>query len=350
MKKDYFNVHKIKIHVNDIDKKIINLLDPKNFVIEGEYFYFKKIKGKFIDNNSIFSSLVSEINMEYNSSNGYRVYDKNIRNDRKVVRKQKKSNNTEKALSNLFPKELENKVLCDNSLNVLKTIPSNSVDAIITSPPYNFGINYGNYYDSKDWNDYFEFMSNLIVEIYRVLKSGGRVVWNVQPLFSDYVPVHHIFSNIFLKNNFIWRNEIIWEKNNYSARYTSWGSWLSASSPYLKYTHEFIEVFSKESIVHKNDNNTKSDLDADEFKKAVIGRWSIAPERKMKEFGHDAMFPEKLVERAMKIFTHPGDLVIDPFGGVGTTALVAKKNNRRFLSIDISTEYTKTAKKRLKYE
>ena len=59
------------------------------------------------------------------------------------------------------------------------------------------------------------------------------------------------------------------------------------------------------------------------------------------------MFPEKLVEKALKIYTFPRDIILDPFGGVGTTAVVSKKLNRSYISIDISAEYCNTAKKRL---
>lgn len=68
----------------------------------------------------------------------------------------------------------------------------------------------------------------------------------------------------------------------------------------------------------------------------------------MKDFGHPAMFPEKLVERVLKLFSFENDLVLDPFNGVGTTTKVAKQFNRNFVGIDISDEYCKKAEERLK--
>ena len=65
--------------------------------------------------------------------------------------------------------------------------------------------------------------------------------------FSDYVPSHHIMSKQLLDLGLIWKGEILWEKNNYNCKYTAWGSWKSPSMPYLKYTWEFVEVFSKET-------------------------------------------------------------------------------------------------------
>ena len=66
----------------------------------------------------------------------------------------------------------------------------------------------------------------------------------------------------------------------------------------------------------------------EEFKKWVVAKWSIAPERKMKNYGHPAMFPEELVRRGLKLFSFENDLILDPFNGVGTTTKVAHELNR----------------------
>ena len=116
--------------------------------------------------------------------------------------------------------------------------------------------------------------------------------------------------------------------------------------PYLKYTWEYIEIFDKES--HKKSGRREDiDITADEFKKRVVAKWSIAPERNMKKYDHPAMFPEALVERLLKLFSYRDDFILDPFNGVGTTAVVARKTNRRYLGIDISEEYCKKADMRL---
>ena len=115
----------------------------------------------------------------------------------------------------------------------------------------------------------------------------------MQPLFSDYIPSHHVISNYFMKKRLIWKGEILWEKNNYNCKYTAWGSWKSPSSPYLKYTWEFVEVFCKGQL-KKAGKSADADIDADSFKDWVVAKWSIAPERRMREFDHPAMFPEEL--------------------------------------------------------
>lgn len=241
-----------------------------------------------------------------------------------------------------------NKIICADSLKILKKMPDNSVDIIITSPPYNFEMKYDNYKDKKGWEKYFSFLNDIWKECYRVLKKGGRICINVQPLFSEYMPTHHIISKQLLDLGFLWKAEILWDKHNYNAKYTAWGSWKSASMPYLKYTWEFIEVFCKDSQKKEKTNGEVSDITGDEFKTWVNAKWDVSPERNMKDADHPAMFPEEIPRRLMKLFSYVDDIVLDPFNGAGTTTVVAKKNNRRYIGIDISPKYTKYAKARLK--
>lgn len=248
--------------------------------------------------------------------------------------------------NNILPKNLVNKIITGNSAQVLKKFPDNSVDLIFTSPPYNFGLDYDNHEDGTNWNDYFDKLFSVFKECIRVLKYGGRIIVNVQPLFSDYIPIHHIISNFFMTEKLIWKGEIVWDKHNWNCKYTAWGSWKSPSNPYLKYTWEFLEIFSKGSL-KKQGERENIDITADEFKKLVVAKWDIAPERKMKEYGHPAMFPENLASSAMKLFSFRGDIILDPFNGAGTTTAVAKKLGRKYVGIDVSEEYNKKAEKRL---
>jgi DNA modification methylase len=89
------------------------------------------------------------------------------------------------------------------------------------------------------------------------------------------------------------------------------------------------------------------DISPEEFKKYVVAKWDIAPERNMKGFGHPAMFPEKLVEIALKLLSFRNDVILDPFNGVGTTTFVAKKTGRHYIGIDISEAYCIKAEERL---
>lgn len=259
--------------------------------------------------------------------------------ERKVKERKKKEQNREQffyaqdhtfsTTNNALPDEYLNKIICAESQSILQKLPENCIDIIFTSPPYNFGLEYSSNQDDHHWQRYFNQLFSIFDECVRVLKFGGRIVVNVQPLFSDYIPSHHLISNYFIGKRLIWKGEIIWEKNNYNCKYTAWGSWKSPSNPYLKYTWEFLEVFAKGTL-KKEGKSEHADISADEFKKWVLAEWNIAPERKMKEFGHPAMFPEELVARVLKLFSFENDIVLDPFNGAGTTTFVAKKLNRNF--------------------
>ena len=249
--------------------------------------------------------------------------------------------------NNSLPDHFTDRIVCGDSEDVLKQLPDNCIDLVFTSPPYNFGLDYqavdG---DAADWESYFAKLFRIFDECIRVLKFGGRIVVNVQPLFSDYVPSHHIISNYFMEKRLIWKGEILWEKNNYNCKYSAWGSWKSPSSPYLKYTWEFLEVFCKGSL-KKEGSPDDADIDAESFKEWVVAKWSIAPERRMREFGHPAMFPEELARRVMLLFSFQGDAVLDPFAGVGTTCAAALRTGRRYLGVDIIPEYCAAAEARL---
>ena len=238
-----------------------------------------------------------------------------------------------------------NEIICSDSLVALREMADESVDIVLTSPPYNYGMEYDTHDDNGDSGEYLEQILTVFVECKRVLKSGGRLIINIQPNYKQYFPTHHKITQRMIDEGMIWRGEIIWLKNNLR-KLTAWGSWKSPSCPYLSYPFEFIEVFSKDSLKHVGDKND-IDITKDEFIKYVNGHWSMAPETKMKEYGHPAMFPEELVERCLKLFSYKGDVVLDPFNGAGTTTLVAHKLERNYIGIDMSETYCSVARDRI---
>ena len=308
--------------------------------------------------DTVFSDVLFKIEAigSYGIKNGKRIF-VDYNKERKVLNRQEKvqkrilhyytQNHNFESYENKIPDQYINTIICSDSEKLLAKLPDNSVDLIFTSPPYNFGLGYDKTEDGIDWNEYFKKLFLIFDECIRVLKYGGRIIVNVQPLFSDYIPIHHKISNFFMEKKLIWRGEILWEKNNYNCKYTAWGSWKSPSNPYLKYTWEFLEIFCKGDL-KKIGTKENADIDAEEFKKWVVAKWSIPPEKKMKDFDHPAMFPEELVRRVLRLFSFKGDIVLDPFNGAGTTTLVSKKLGRKFIGIDESDKYCEIAKKRLK--
>lgn len=311
-----------------------------------------------VESKSVFYHMLESIDSigSYGIKGGKRLYT-GYNDERKVLKRKDKEQKRNKHYYanghgfakhiNVVPQEYIDRIICADSETFLKLLPDNSVDLVLTSPPYNFGLDYGDHNDANHWEKYFDKLFRIFAQCIRVVKYGGRIVINVQPLFSDYIPSHHLISNFFVQNHMLWKGEILWEKNNYNCKYTAWGSWKSPSSPYLKYTWEFIEVFCKGDLTKKGEAS-KIDITADEFKQWVLAKWSISPERKMKEYDHPAMFPEQLAERVLKLFSYQEDIILDPFNGAGTTTAVAQRLNRRFIGIDNSEDYCATAMKRLK--
>ena len=374
----------IKINLDKSEKKIFSkfIINDLKKKISHKDIIFQNKNGHFISNlyaidlellsnvitdleknysilkkNNVLNKLETEIRKikSYGIKGKKRVYD-GYNKERKVKNRKEKEKKRVLhyyALGNDFikenneiPKKYKNEIICGDSTDVLKNLPDNCVDLVFTSPPYNFGLDYSSNNDAKTWEKYFEKLYLVFDQCIRVLKYGGRIIVNVQPLFSDYIPIHHLISNYFINKKLIWKGEILWEKNNYNCKYTAWGSWKSPSSPYLKYTWEFLEIFCKGDLKKKGDRKN-IDINDEEFKKWVVAKWSIAPERKMKNYGHPAMFPEELVRRGLKLFSFENDLILDPFNGVGTTTKVAHELNRNYLGIDNAKVYCNTAKKRI---
>jgi DNA modification methylase len=335
---------------------ILTRINEGNIVLDFDVVDMRYIESQQNQTDTLLANVLSELLKirSFSSANGKIVF-KSFNKEKRVSGK---TENRKKRLgyesfqkhfsdkNNEVPAEYLNKIVCADSLNALSQFPDNCVDLIFTSPPYNFGISYNNTDDVNTWQNYFDILFGIFGECVRVLKSGGRMVVNIQPLYSDYVPSHHLISNFFVQQGLIWKGEIIWEKNNYNCKYCTWGSWQSPSSPYLKYSWEFVEVFCKNTLKKEGDKNC-IDITGDEFKKWVYGKWSIAPERKMKEYQHDAMFPEELARRVIKLFSCQTDVVLDPFNGAGTTTKVARLLGRQFIGIDIDQKYCETAEKRL---
>lgn len=242
-----------------------------------------------------------------------------------------------------------NEIICGESLSTLKTFPDNSVDIVLTSPPYNFGMDYDKFDDTDAYSDYLNTMNEIFSECYRVLKSGGRILLNVAPSFPQHKPTHHLLTqNLVEKCGALWMGEIIWMKNNYGGG-TAWGSWKSPSCPTLVRPYEFICIFGKDSTKHTG-RSEDIDLTGREFLNLRNAHWTIQAETQMRaKFDHPAMFPEELVYRALKFFSYKNDVILDPFNGAGTTCYVAKKLNRRFIGIDMDEKYCETARERVNY-
>ena len=243
--------------------------------------------------------------------------------------------------------QYQNKVIKGDVLDVMKKLPDNSIHLAITSPPYNVGKDYDSHNDQMNYDDYLDWLNKVWAETKRVLVPGGRFCLNIAPTgIKEFLPVHHDFTTQLRKLGMLFRTEIILYKQTMLKR-TAWGSFKSPSNPHIVPSWEYVLIFSKDQnkLIGTEEN---ADITKEEFMKFSDGMWYIPPERQRN--GHPAPFPEDLIYRLIKFYSFKGNTVLDMFGGTGTVAAVAKKNNRNFVHIDISKEYCKIAEKRLTIE
>ena len=225
---------------------------------------------------------------------------------------------------------------------------------VVTSPPYNVGLDYSDHNDAMKYEDYLEWMRNISIEIFRVLVDGGRFALNIAPTsIADFCPVHHDLCTMLRNLGFIMRTEIIWYKQTMRSR-TAWGSWKSPNNPHIIPSWEYVFVFSKKQWNLPGDP-TDIDITTEEFKRFSDGHWFIRPETRKrqpylkgrKSGTHPAAFPEELVYRLLKYYSYRNNVILDMFGGTGTVAAVALKTNRQFIHFDNSVDYNEIAKKRI---
>jgi site-specific DNA-methyltransferase (adenine-specific) len=226
--------------------------------------------------------------------------------------------------------------------DMLLHLEYNSVDLIVTSPPYNLEIGYTNNTDKLGYTDYIEWANMWIDYCKRVLKPDGRICINV-PIETNLTGKRFISSdyiNLLEYNKYVRMANITWDKRNVTRR-TAWGSWKSPSFPVVNNPLECILVYCKEEKKHIG-NKEDIDITRDEFIEYTMGVWNMASAKKSK-VGHPAPFPEELPYRCIKLFSYRNDLVLDPFVGSGTTCRVAKRLGRNYLGFDISPDYVKMA-------
>jgi len=229
--------------------------------------------------------------------------------------------------------EFLNKVICGDVLEILREIPSNSVDLGITSPPYNKKEKYGGWLVSKviykGWADkmpeeeYQFWQIEVLNELYRVIKDGGSFFYNHKVRYENGKMIHPIEWLIKTKWN-IWQ-EIIWNRK-IAGNIRGWRFWQ---------VDERIYWLVKGKPKELKPQHAK-----------LTSIWEIRPEVGHKE--HPAVFPIELPTRIIySILGEEKGIIIDPFCGSGTTLVAAKILDKDYIGIDISEEYVNYAIKRL---
>lgn len=233
----------------------------------------------------------------------------------------------------------------DDILKV-SSIPNDSIDLTVTSPPYDVDIKYENYDDNIPYGEYLQFTRRWLERCFDFAKPDGRLCLNV-PLDKNKGGQQSVCADITtIAKEVGWKyhSTIVWNEQNISRR-TAWGSWMSASAPYVITPVEAIIVLYK-NVWEKTRKGT-SDIKRDEFIQWTNGVWNFSGESK-RRVGHPAPFPVELPRRCIKLFTYVGDLVLDPFLGSGTTLLACLETNRAGIGVEINRRYCELAVKRLK--
>jgi DNA modification methylase len=234
------------------------------------------------------------------------------------------------------------------------------IDLAVTSPPYwhikDYGapgqIGYG-----QTLHQYLRDLYYVWQECFRVLREGSRLCINIGDQFArasvygryKVIPLHAEFINQCEQIGFDFMGSIIWQKKttmNPSGGATIMGSYPFPPNGIVEIDYEYIHIFKKPGRSKQVSKKTKaaSQLTKEEWKEYFAGHWYFGGVRQV---GHEAMFPKELPRRLIKMFTFPGDTVLDPFLGSGTTVKAALDLERNAVGYEINREFQETISQKI---
>lgn len=226
-------------------------------------------------------------------------------------------------------------------------LPDESVHLIVTSPPYNVGMDYDKHNDMLAFDEYRTMLNRVWKECYRVLADGGRIAVNVKDMFrTPCIPLDAYVTTDMIAIGYLMRGHIIWYKGANVGASPIRGSWGSPHNPILTGVCEHLLVFSKGTYKRNKRDKTMDNIEYNEYTQDV---WNVIPESATR-IGHPAPFPVELPRRLIKLYSFRDDVVLDPFMGSGTTLVAAKELNRQYVGYDISQNYCELAEQRLRQE
>lgn len=248
-----------------------------------------------------------------------------------------------------------NQIFNEDCLEGMKRIPDNFIDLTVTSPPYD---------NLRTYNGYTFDFEGIAKELYRVTKQGGVVVWVVGDATVDGSETGTSFKQAlyFMEIGFNLHDTMIYEKDAQpchdprNKRYKQLHEYMFILSNGKPNTYnEIKDVKSKNGgkTIHKSTKRLE-DGSMRKYRPIFIGEfqargtvWKVNTDKR--GIGHPAIFPEKLAEDHILSWSNPGDIVLDPFTGSGTTLKMAIANERQYIGFEISKEYAEIARKRISH-
>ncbi len=240
-----------------------------------------------------------------------------------------------------------------NCLDADEVLERSSVSLVVTSPPYP-GVeqptdNYVTFPDTEDIRECHQFLAKVWEMCYKLLADEGRMAVNIYDIPrgpEGMVPNVSITVDICLRLGFVLREDYIWHKG--AAYRPPSGSWPLPKGVLSGNTYEHILVFQKplqfsQRKIHPSDypesirEASKLDKQAGDWLNDPV--WKIKADREARKLGHPFPFPQELPERLIKLYTMVGDRVFDPFGGAGTTGIVAQKLGRHGVITELSKDF-----------
>ncbi len=247
-----------------------------------------------------------------------------------------------------------NKIYQGDSRN-LDEIDDNSVHLTVTSPPYYVGKKYEEYLPTLD--HYKVMLHTVFEEVIRVTVPGGKICINLgdivvgskynggtpeEILMMPELAYHMRANDTYLHSRIIWEKDDPWVNSSH----VSFHSKIQHAEYRVLPSWEYVFVFRK-GVAARVDKSPPDGrfIDKEEWKGLVHGIWRIRSVQR-NDF-HEAMFPEKLVANCLKLYSFPGDTILDPFMGSGTTGAVAKKFGRNYVGKELELKYVKMAEGRI---
>jgi site-specific DNA-methyltransferase (adenine-specific) len=266
-----------------------------------------------------------------------------------------------------------NRIINGNCVEEMGKLPESTVDLVVTSPPYNVGIDYDTHDDRMSMEDYWEFTEQWLTQAYRLLKNDGRIAINIPYEVNvqdrgGRVLFMAEFWNVMKKVGFQFYGLVDLDENSpHRSKTTAWGSWMSPSSPYIYNPKECVVLAYKKDRIKKvkgepqwkgelvdlkqEDGTIKQkmmyqDEDKKEFMSLVYGQWEYFADTRQQT---KATFSMDIPSKAIKILTYRNDVVLDPFCGSGTSVVAAEIEHRRWIGIELSENYCNVARERVQH-